>query len=270
MGHHGSALMAAELETGTVFAGHRIDGRAGKGGMGVVYRATDLQLDRPVALKVVAADFADDPGFADRFKRESRIAASLDHPNVIPIYHAGEEDGRLFVTMRFVEGTDLAELLRRDKRLAPERAVRILAQVAAALDAAHQAGLVHRDVKPANILMDGDHVFLTDFGLSKHARSESDLTETGAVLGTVDYMAPEQVHGGIVDARTDVYALGCVLFQMLSGRVPFEKSSAVAKLFAHASEPAPRLRDVPEPLADAVTRAMEKEPGRRFQSAGEL
>src|SRR3954452_11116521 len=270
MGHYGSALMAAELETGTVFSGHRIDGRAGKGGMGVVYRATDLQLDRPVALKVVAADFADDPAFAERFKRESRLAASLDHPNVIPIHHAGEEDGRLYVTMRFVEGTDLAEVLRRDRRLAPERAVRITAQVGAALDAAHARGLVHRDVKPANILLQDDHVFLTDFGLSKQTGSGDDLTETGAVLGTVDYMAPEQVQGGIVDGRTDVYALGCVLFQMLSGRVPFERANGMAKLFAHVSEPAPRLKDVPEPLADVVARAMEKDPGRRFQSAGEM
>ena len=260
----------ADLEPGSVFAGHRIDGRAGKGGMGVVYRATDLPLDRPGALKLVAGELAQDSGFAERFKRESRLAASLDHPNVIPIYHAGEEDGRLFVTMRFVEGTDLAEVLRRDRRLAPERAVKIIAQVAAALDAAHAAGLVHRDVKPANILMQGDHVFLTDFGLSKQAGSGDDLTETGAVLGTVDYMAPEQVQGGIVDARSDVYALGCVLFQMLSGRVPFEKPNGMAKLFAHVSEPAPRVRDVPDALADVVQRAMEKDPGRRFQSAGDL
>src|SRR3954453_18525199 len=141
----------AELETGSVFAGHRIDGSAGKGGMGVVYRATDLQLDRPVALKVVSPEFASDPPFAERFKRESRLAASLDHPNVIPIYHAGEEDGRLYVTMRFVDGTDLAQVLRKDGRLAPERAIPILAQAAAGLDAAHARGLVHRDVKPANI-----------------------------------------------------------------------------------------------------------------------
>src|SRR4051794_35454221 len=260
----------ADLEIGSVFAGHRIDGRAGKGGMGVVYRATDLQLDRPVALKVVSPEFASDPPFAERFKRESRLAASLDHPNVIPIYHAGEEDGRLYVTMRFVEGTDLAEVLKRDRRLDPERAVGITMQIGAALDAAHARGLVHRDVKPANILMQDDHVFLTDFGLSKHVGSGDDLTETGAVLGTVDYMAPEQVQGGIVDGRSDVYALGCVLFQMLSGRVPFERPSGMAKLFAHVSEPAPRVKDVPEPLADVVARAMEKEPGRRYQSAGEL
>src|SRR3954447_24509138 len=189
----------AALTIGSTFAEPVIRGVAGEGGMGVVYRATHLRLKREVALKVIASGMPGDAALRTRFQREMEAAASIDHPNVIPVYHAGEEEGRLFVTMRLVEGTDLAELLRRDKRLAPERAVRILAQVAAALDAAHQAGLVHRDVKPANILMDGDHVFLTDFGLSKHARSESDLTETGAVLGTVDYMAPEQVHGGIVD-----------------------------------------------------------------------
>src|SRR3954451_9120815 len=260
----------ADLDVGSTFAGHRIEGRAGKGGMGVVYRATDLQLDRAVALKLVAPELAADEAFAERFKRESRLAASLDHPNVIPIYHAGEEDGLLYVTMRFVDGTDLADVLRRDRRLDPQRAVAITAQVGAALDAAHERGLVHRDVKPANILLQGDHVFLTDFGLSKQAGSGDDLTETGAVLGTVDYMAPEQVQGGIVDGRTDVYALGCVLFQMLSGRVPFERPSPMAKLFAHASDDAPLLKDVPPELAAVVARAMEKDPGRRFQSAGEL
>jgi serine/threonine protein kinase len=245
-----------------VFAGHRVDGLAGKGGMGVVYRATDVQLERPVALKLVGAELADDPAFAERFKRESRLAASLDHANVIPIYHAGQEDGRLYVTMRFVEGTDLAEVLRRDRRLAPERAVRITTQVAAALDAAHARGLVHRDVKPANILLQEDHVFLTDFGLSKRVGSGDDLTETGAVLGTVDYMAPEQVRGGVVDARSDVYALGCMMFQMLSGRVPFERPNGMAKLFAHVSEPAPRLKDVPDALADVVATPRSRRPRR--------
>src|SRR4051794_32653714 len=166
----------ADLPTGSTFAGHRIEGPAGKGGMGVVYRATDLQLDRVVALKLVSPQLAEDPAFAERFKRESRIAASLDDPNVIPIYHTGEENGQLFVTMRFVEGTDLADVLRRDRRLAPERAVAIVAQVAAALDAAHARGLVHRDVKPANILMQVEHVFLTDFGLSKQVGAGDDLT----------------------------------------------------------------------------------------------
>jgi hypothetical protein len=260
----------ADLVTGAVFAGHRIDGPAGRGGMGVVYRATDLRLERKVALKLISPELAADEAFAARFVRESRIAASIDHPNVIPIYQSGEQDGRLFVTMRWVEGTDLAGVLRRDGRLAPERAVAVVGQVAAALDAAHARGLVHRDVKPANILLEDEHVFLTDFGLSKQAQSESDLTETGAVLGTVDYIAPEQVQGGIVDARSDVYALGCVLYQVLSGRVPFDKPNSMAKLFAHVSESAPPLRDVPEALAAVVARAMEKEPGRRFQSAGEL
>ena len=240
----------------------------------MVFRATDLRLDRTVALKLVAAELAEDPAFAERFKRESRLAAALDHPNVIPIYHAGEEDGRLFVTMRFVEGTDLAGALRRDRRLSPERTAAIIAQVAAALDAAHARGLVHRDVKPANILLEqrgeAEHVFLTDFGLSKHARSDSGLTETGSLLGTVDYIAPEQVDGGEADARSDIYALGCVMHQMLAGRVPFDKPSSMAKLYAHVHEEPPQLTDVPPALAAVVARAMEKDPGRRYRSAGEL
>jgi hypothetical protein len=223
-----------------------------------------------VALKVVASEYAQDAAFSERFKRESRLAASLKHPNVIPIYQAGEEDGRLYVTMQLVDGTDLADVLDRDGRLDPERAARITAQVAAALDAAHARGLVHRDVKPANILLEGDQVFLTDFGLSKDVRSETGLTETGTFLGTVDYVAPEQAQGGVVDVRSDVYSLGCVLYQMLSGHVPFERSSAMAKLVAHATDDPPPLTDVPEPLAAVVARALEKEPGRRFQSAGEL
>jgi hypothetical protein len=206
--------------------------------------------------------------------RESRLAASIDHPNVIPIYQAGEDDGQLYLTMRFVEGTDLAEVLDHDRRLEPERAVAITAQVAAALDAAHARGLVHRDVKPANVLIEeraeGEHVFLTDFGLTKQARSDTRLTETGALLGTVDYIAPEQLQGEDVDPRTDVYALGCVLYQMLSGRVPFEKPNQMAKLFAHASEEPPPLDGVPPELAAVVHRAMEKDPGMRFYTAGDL
>src|SRR5438876_8276754 len=175
----------ADLPTGSIFAGHRIEGAAGRGGMGVVFRATDLRLDRAVALKLISSDLAKDEAFAARFVRESKVAASIDHPNVIPIYHAGEEDGRLYLTMRFVEGTDLGAALEHDRRLDPERALRIVTAVGAGLDAAHARGLVHRDVKPANILIeqrpDSEHVFLTDFGLTKHARSESALTETGTL-----------------------------------------------------------------------------------------
>ena len=265
-----------DLRSGSTFAGHLIEDRAGRGGMGVVYRATDLRLERRVALKLVKSELADDDAFATRFMRESRLAASIDHPNVIPIYQSGEEDGRLFLAMRFVDGTDLADVLERDRRLAPERAVRIVAQVAAALDAAHARGLVHRDVKPANILIErrgeGEHVYLTDFGLTKHTASESRLTKTGALVGTVDYVAPEQVEGEDVDGRADVYALGCVAFQMLSGHVPFQKPNPMAKLFAHVHEDPPSLAGtgVPDELAAVVRRAMEKEPGRRFQSAGEF
>src|SRR5918992_3274624 len=234
----------AELATGAVIAGYRIEGVAGKGGMGIVYRATQLALDRPVALKLIAADLADDPMFRERFKRESHTAASIDHPNVIPVYEAGEADGRLFIAMRYVEGTALRELIRSEGSIEPHRAVRILEQVAAALDAAHRRGLVHRDVKPANALIteDGDeHVYLTDFGLTKHAASVGGMTATGQFVGTVDYSAPEQIKGEPSDARTDVYALGCLLYQTLSGRVPYERDSEIAKIYAHLNDPPPCL-----------------------------
>src|SRR5436190_14504635 len=192
--------------------------------MGVVYRAIQIGLDRNVALKVITPQYASDEEFRERFKRESRLAASIEHPNVIPIYEAGESDGVLFLSMRYVDGTDLKSVLEREGTLEPRRAARIVAQVAEALDAAHAAGLVHRDIKPANILMaSGDHVYLTDFGLTKRASSESALTKTGQMVGTVDYVAPEQVEGGRVDARTDVYSLGCVLYHLLTGRVPYDK-----------------------------------------------
>src|SRR5215218_139679 len=209
-----------DLPVGTEFAGHRIDGIAGRGGMGVVYRATDLTLDRPVALKLIIPSLASDPVFRARFERECRLAAALDHPHIVDIFHAGEERGQLYVTMRYVDGTDLKSLLARERWLEPERAVRIVEQVAGALDEAHRHGLVHRDVKPANVLLaereGGEWAFLTDFGVTKQ-RSADDtrLTGTGIALGSVDYMAPEQAEVTELDARTDVYALGCVLFHAL-------------------------------------------------------
>ena len=265
----------AQLAPGSEFGGYRIEGIAGQGGMGVVYRATQLALDRSVALKLITPEFANDPEFRDRFKRESKLAASIEHPNVIPVYEAGEQNGTLFLAMRYVEGTDLKSVLTREGRLEPLRTARFVAQIAAALDAAHAAGLVHRDVKPANVLVAGeDHVYLTDFGLTKRASSASALTKTGQMVGTVDYVAPEQVEGRTVDARTDVYSLGCVLFHLLTGRVPFDKPSDMAKLFAHVHEepPAPSA-DVPgvPPELDAVAqRGMAKDPADRFLSAGDL
>ena len=203
-----------DLALDSTFAGCRIEAVAGRGGMGVVYRATQLGLDRAVALKLVAPERAADPNFRARFERESRVAAAIEHPNVIPIYGAGEEDGRLYLLMRWVPGTDLQGLIRRSGRLDHVHAANIVAQVAAGLDAAHAVGLVHRDVKPANVLLGGEdgsgHVYLSDFGLTLDPSADTRVTESGEWFGTVDFMAPEQFEGDRPDARTDVYALGCV------------------------------------------------------------
>jgi YVTN family beta-propeller protein len=267
----------ADLPIGTVIAGYRIESVAGRGGMGVVYRATQLGLDRQVALKLIAPEMADDALFRERFKRESRTTASIDHPNVIPVYEAGEADGKLFIAMRYVEGTDLRELIRREGRVSPERTVRIVEQVAAALDAAHRRGLVHRDVKPANALIteDGEeHVYLTDFGLTKHAASVGGMTKTGQFVGTPDYTAPEQIKGERADARTDVYALGCLLFQTLAGRVPYDRDSEVAKMYAHLNDPPPSLAgdigDPAGPLDEVISRALSKDPAERQPSCGDM
>jgi serine/threonine protein kinase len=194
--------MSVTIGPGSTFAGYLVDSLVGRGGMGVVYRATDLSLQRPVALKLIAPKLAQDERFRARFLREPRLAASLDHPNVIPIYEAGEHDGQLYLAMRFVEGSDLKALLERERKLGPERTVAVLAQVAGALDAAHRRGLVHRDVKPANVLLDEEgHVYLTDFGITKQLGGDS--TDTGQVVGTLDYLAPEQIRTEAVDGRTD-------------------------------------------------------------------
>ena len=259
-------------------AGHRIESVAGRGGMGVVYRATHLALNRVVALKLIAPELAEDPEFRQRFKRESETAASLDHPNVVPIYTAGEEDGLLYVTMRFVEGTDLREMIAQRGRLDPREAARIVSQIASALDAAHGRGLVHRDIKPANVLIDGAqgaaHAYLTDFGLTKRASSQTGLTKTGMMVGTLDYIAPEQLQGATVDARADVYALGCVLYEALTGQVPYPRDSEPAKMWAHMGEPPPTPSGVAPnlsaPFDEVVARAMAKDPDDRFLSAGDL
>ena len=232
---------------GSDFAGYRLEEVAGEGGMGRVYRATQSGLKRPVALKLIVPDLAHDDSFRQRFKRESELAASIEHPNVIPVYEAGEAEGRLFIAMRWVEGTDLRSVIVTEGRLEPPRAVGILEQIAAALDAAHRGGLVHRDVKPANVMLsraDGkEHVYLTDFGLTKRTTSDTPITKTGAFVGTPDYVPPEQIKGERPDARADVYALGCVLFHTLSGRPPFERDSEVAKMYAHLNDPPPRVAE---------------------------
>jgi YVTN family beta-propeller protein len=261
---------------GSVVAGYRIENVAGRGSMGVVYRATQLVLQRPVALKLIATEVAHDASFRERFKRESQLAASIDHPNVIPIYEAGEVDGALFLAMRYVEGTDLGALVAAEGTLAPARAVRIVAQVAAGLSAAHALGLVHRDVKPANILIaagEDEHVYLADFGLTKHASSAPGLTKAGMFVGTLDYSAPEVIRGEGTDPRADVYALGCVLFHCLTGRPPFVRDSEVGTMYAHLHDEAPApstIAGAPAVLDAVVAKALAKDVGERYASAAEL
>jgi class 3 adenylate cyclase len=223
------------ISPGATFAGYQVESLVGRGGMGVVYRAMDLSLQRPVALKLIAPELAQDERFRARFLREPRLAASLDHPNVVPIYQAGEHRGQLYLAMRFVAGSDLASVLERQRTLMPERALAILAQIAAALDAAHRRGLVHRDVKPANVLLDEEeHAYLTDFGITKQLRAVS--TDTGRVIGTLDYLAPEQIRGEKVDGRADCYALACVAYECLAGAPPFRRQSEAETLWAHIQE----------------------------------
>jgi serine/threonine protein kinase len=265
----------ADALIGAPFAGYRIDELVGRGGMGVVYRATDVALERSVALKLLAPDLARDESFRRRFATESKVAASLDHPNVIPIYHAGDCDGVLYLAMRYVRGEDLRARLQRQGRLDPADAARLVVQVGSALDAAHEAGLVHRDVKPANVLLDGhDHAYLTDFGLTKRLASETVETRAGQILGTLDYIAPEQIRGDALGPFTDVYALACMSVHLLTGTVPFPVDTEEGKLWSHLSErpprPSARCPDLPRALDAVLERAMAKEPALRHPSAGEL
>src|SRR4051812_32056153 len=267
-----------EAAIGSEIAGHRLEAVAGRGGMGVVYRATQLRLNRQVALKLIASDLAADPSFRERFEHESEIAAQIEHPHVIPLYEAGEQDGQLYITMRYVQGTDLRAMIEREGALPPKKAAEILAQVCGALDAAHARGLVHRDIKPANVLIAGTpeepYAYLTDFGLTKQAATTGGMTKTGMFVGTLDYIAPEQLQGGPVDARADIYALGCMLYQMLTGRVPYVRDTDPAKIWAHMQEPPPSLREVaphvPEAFDEVIARAMAKNPEDRYPSAGDL
>ena len=261
-----------ELSPGEQFAGCRIDAVAGRGGMGVVYRATQLNLGRPVALKLITPDHATDRDFRERFERESRLAASIDHPNVVPVYEAGEVDGQMYLVMRWVRGTDLHALLKREKRLAPDVAATIAAQVAAGLDAAHAAGLVHRDVKPANVLLAGEHAYLSDFGLSRLEASDTRLTDSGQWIGSVDFCSPEQLRGLRTDARADVYALGCVLHAALTGRPPYSRNTVTATLLAHLNDPVPKVsgQGVPQGFDRVMLRGLAKDPADRYPSAGDL
>lgn len=268
---------AHALEPTAVIAGYRLERIIGRGGMGVVYSARQLALDRSVALKLIATQYAHDPPFRERFVRESQIAASIEHVNVIPVYEAGEDDGLLFIAMRLVEGCDLAQLLAGAGELEPARATRIIAQAAAALDAAHARGMVHRDVKPANILLtldEPEHVYLTDFGIAKRAGALTRVTAAGGMLGTVDYLAPEQIRGEQPDAAADIYALAGVLYSCLTASVPFPSDSAASALWAHLSAPPPApssLRaDLPVALDAVIARGMAKLPEERFPSCAAL
>jgi WD40 repeat protein/tRNA A-37 threonylcarbamoyl transferase component Bud32 len=265
---------------GTELAGYRIESLLGWGGMSVVYLAEDLRLKRRVALKLLAADLAEDESFRDRFLRESELAASIDHPNIVPIYEAGTAEDLLFIAMRYVDGRDLKERLQRG-RLDPADAIGILVQVASALDAAHARNLVHRDVKPSNVLLDtgarpdgSDHVYLADFGLSRRISEESGVGGGGHLVGTIDYVAPEQIAGDEIDGRADVYSLGCVLYESLVGQPPFRRDSDIAVVFAHleTDPPAPSAGrpELPAALDGVITKALAKEPDQRYASCREF
>ena len=242
-----TTVTSGELQPGDQLAGYEIEAVLGHGGMGVVYRAFDARLGRPVALKLIAPERAQDSRFRERFLVESQLAASLDHSNVVPVYDAGEADGRLYIAMRYVEGTDLGTLLAREAPLDPERALALVGQVAAALDAAHARGLVHRDVKPANILVTEEigreHCYLSDFGLTRGPDPGAGSSEPAHLSGTVAYTSPEQITGDLVTGRADVYSLACVLYECLSGDPPFAGRRSMAVLVAHVQEPPPPLPD---------------------------
>ena len=264
---------------GDEFAGYRLRAVLGRGGTSVVYQAENPRLGSVIALKVLAPELATDDAFRARFLEESRIAASMNHPNVVPIYDMGSSEGLLYIAMRYVSGTDLRQMIKKRGRILPSTAVFLVGQAARALDAAHHAGLVHRDVKPGNLLIersddDPDHVYLTDFGITKHALSRSGLTSTGQFLGTVDYVAPEQILGISVLGSADQYSLGCVLYECLTGRVPFEKDLDAAIIWAHVEEspttPTELRPDLPSAVDDVFARVLAKQPGDRYGSCREF
>jgi streptogramin lyase len=256
---------------GSEIAGFRLEVLLGRGGMGAVYRATDVRLGRSVALKLLVPELAESDRFRERFLRESQLAAALDHPNIIPIYAAGDADGQLYLAMRYVEGSDLRQLIAREAPLDTPRALRLIEQVGDALDAAHERGLVHRDVKPGNVLIAGgsgrEHCYLTDFGLTKQTSSISGLTGTGELVGTIEYVSPEQIRGDRIDGRSDVYSLGCVLYECLTAKRPFARDSEVATLWAHVHEPPPALGGE---IDGVMARALAKAPDERYGTCSEL
>jgi YVTN family beta-propeller protein len=252
---------------GSSLLGYRIEALVGRGGMGVVYRAYDPRLKRNVALKLVAPELSGDAAFRERFLAETELAASLEHPNVVPVYDAGEVEGQLYLAMRYVEGSDLKALLVREHSLAPERTIAVCGQVAEALDAAHARGLVHRDVKPSNVLLDeSEHAYLADFGLTRRLADRGEPGAPGLSVGTPAYAAPEQIQGDEVDGRADVYSLGCVLHECLTGEAPFTRDSELAVLWAHLQEEPP----VVPGLEEALPTALAKDPTERYATCGEL
>jgi serine/threonine-protein kinase len=264
-------------EPGTTIAGLRIVSRVGEGAMGTVFRA-ETPDGRAVAVKLLAPHVARDERFRRRFMRETRIAAGLRHPSVVPVVTAGEENATLYLVMEYIDGADLRELLRREGHLEAPRALSLLSNVADALDAAHAVGLVHRDVKPANILIEGtppnERALVCDFGLARHLSSVDSLTSDRAFVGTVDYVSPEQIQGGAIDSRVDVYSLGCVLFEALTGNRPFARGSELATVYAHLSDSVPKVTDVrpdlPAALDSVLATALAKHPDDRYATAGEL
>jgi hypothetical protein len=268
------------LAPGEQIAGYQIEEPIGRGGMAVVYRALDLRLGRPVALKVLAPHLGEDEAFRQRFIRESRAAAGVDHPHIIPVFEAGEADGVLFIAMRYVSYGDVRMLIDREGRLSTARTAVITAQVASALDAAHARGLVHRDVKPGNILLaesgasGADHVYLSDFGLSKHSLAASTLTGTGQFMGTLDYVSPEQIQGHPADGRADQYALACTAVEMLSGSPPFRRDESMALLWAQLEAPPPPLTerrpDLPPAVDVVLAKALAKSPEDRYLTCMEF
>ncbi len=263
------------LAPGSTVAGYRIDRLLGQGGMGAVYEATQLSLNRTVALKLISAELGDDEDFRERFRREGHVHAAMSHPHIVPVFEAGESEHGLFLAMQLIRGPNLRSLIV-GRELTPGAAVRLLGQVADALDTAHAAGLIHRDVKPENILVSGDgrHAFLTDFGVTKTLDGRTALTRTGRLVGTLDYISPEQIRGEPAEPASDVYALGAVLYESLTGSIPFPRDSDAAVLYAHLSDLPPavteRRPDLPPGFDHVVTRALAKEPAARYRSAGEL
>ncbi len=270
---HGRLL----LSQGDQVAGYVIDSYVARGGMAVVYRARDTGLGRFVALKLIAPELAENEKFRMRFIRESEMAAAIDHPNILPIYAAGEAQGMLYIAMRYVDGEDLGAILASRGALSPDVVLPLFTQVAAALDTAHTHGLVHRDVKPGNILVarsrdeaGESHVYLTDFGLTKRSSSLSGLTTAGHFMGTIAYVAPEQIAGRSVDSRADVYAMGCILYEALAGVPPFQRDDDAAMLWAHMSDHPESLTslrpELPAEIDGVLSRAMAKSPDERTPS----